>query len=63
MANKNLGEQLDVSVNTNGAYGSSADRQEMLERSGAIIGGPGMIRHATGAADGAAPPLDWRKVR
>lgn len=56
-------EGLDITVNTNGAWGTGRERDEMLERSGAVIGGKGMIRHATGKADGAVPDCDWRHIR
>ena len=56
-------EGLDVTINTNGAWGTSREREEMLERSGAVFGGKGMIRHATGKADGAVTDCDWRHIR
>lgn len=62
MANKKQDSDVDVVINTTGAYGSQREHDEMLERSGAVFGGTGMIRHATGRADGTAPPLDWRDV-
>lgn len=62
MAKENESD-VDVVINTSGAYGSQREHDEMLQRSGAIFGGKGMIRHATGRADGDAPDLDWKKAR
>lgn len=52
-------DDLNVVINTTGAYGTLEQHDEMLQRSGAIVG-EGMIRHATGRADGKAPNLDIR---
>lgn len=56
-------EGLDVTINTNGAWGTTQERDEMLERSGAVFGGEGMIRHATGKRGEAIPDCDWRHIR